>query len=150
MFVWQFLFFVHGLKSDKVSLSCEKKILTIFGPFLVQNLAIFAQKFDKSSEPAELNRRRDACNSAKWPQYNPFEVGEKKSQNFDSRDRAFPVMTGTWFYFQSIPCTSKILKHKSSVRYVYLVDRGWPNGQKCDFAQRTTYTHFMHINWRKI
>ena len=28
-------------------------------------LAIFAQKFDKSSEPAELNRRRDACNSAK-------------------------------------------------------------------------------------
>ena len=28
-------------------------------------LAIFGQKFDKSSEPAELDRRRDACNSAK-------------------------------------------------------------------------------------
>ena len=28
-------------------------------------LAIFGQKFDKSSEPAELDRRKDACNSAK-------------------------------------------------------------------------------------
>ena len=28
-------------------------------------LAIFDQKFEKFSEPAELNRRREACNSAK-------------------------------------------------------------------------------------
>ena len=40
------------------------------------------QKFDKSSEPAELDRRRDACNSAKWPQYNPFEMGEKNFKIF--------------------------------------------------------------------
>ena len=40
-------------------------------------LAIFCQKFDKSSEPAVLDRRRDTCNGAKWPQYNPFEMGEK-------------------------------------------------------------------------
>ena len=38
---------------------------------------LFGQNYDKSSEPAELNCRRDACNSAKWPQYNPFEMGEK-------------------------------------------------------------------------
>ena len=42
-----------------------------------QFLAILGQKFDKSSEPAKLDRRRDACNSAKWPQYNPFEMGKK-------------------------------------------------------------------------
>ena len=40
--------------------------------------AILDQKFDKSSEPAELNERREACNSAKWLQCNPHEI----SQNF--------------------------------------------------------------------
>ena len=45
-------------------------------------LAIFGQKFDKCSEPAELNSRRDACNSAKLPQYNPYEMGEKKVSKF--------------------------------------------------------------------
>ena len=39
----------------------------IFGHFVVK-------KFDKSSEPTELNRPRDACNSAKWLQYNPIEM----------------------------------------------------------------------------
>ena len=29
------------------------------------------------SKPAELNWRRDPCNSAKWPQYNPYDIGEK-------------------------------------------------------------------------
>ena len=43
-------------------------------------LAIFGQIFDKSSEPAEFDRRRDACNNSKWPQYNPFEMGEKNSK----------------------------------------------------------------------
>ena len=40
-------------------------------------LAVFGKKFDKSSEPEELNRRKDARNSTKWPQYNPFEMGHK-------------------------------------------------------------------------
>ena len=39
-----FLNQVYGLRQDKVSLGCDKKKLVIFGPFLVQNLAIFAQK----------------------------------------------------------------------------------------------------------
>ena len=42
----------------------------------VQTLDIFYQKFDKSSEPAVLDSRRDACNGAKWPQYNPYEMSE--------------------------------------------------------------------------
>ena len=40
-------------------------------------MAVFGQKFEKSSELAELNRRIDACNSAKWPQYNSHEIDEK-------------------------------------------------------------------------
>ena len=39
-----FLNQVYGLRRDKVSLGCYKKNLVIFGPFLVQNLATFAQK----------------------------------------------------------------------------------------------------------
>ena len=39
-----------------------------FDPKFAKNLYflfIFGQKFDKSSEPAEIDRRREACNSAK-------------------------------------------------------------------------------------
>ena len=49
-------------------------------------MAIFGQKFDKSSEPEELDRRRDICNSAKWPQYNPFEIGKSIFQNFSPQN----------------------------------------------------------------
>ena len=38
--------------------------------------AIFGQKFDKSSDPIKLKRYKDACNSAKHPQYNLFEMEE--------------------------------------------------------------------------
>ena len=52
--------------------------------FYLRFWAIFDQNFDKSSEPAELNERRESCNSAKWPQFNPYEMGEKNS-NFSSQ-----------------------------------------------------------------
>ena len=56
----------------------EKK--TVF--FSTQHLktsifGYFGWKFDKSTEPAELNRHRDVCYSAKWQQINPYEKGEK-------------------------------------------------------------------------
>ena len=43
-----------------------------FRPKISKNLyymVIFGQKFNKSREPAKLNKLRDACNSAKWLQY---------------------------------------------------------------------------------
>ena len=60
--------------------------MSISNPLFFAN---FGQKFDKSSKPAELNWRSDACNSAKLPQYNLFEMSEhffkistpKKSKN---------------------------------------------------------------------
>ena len=45
-------------------------------------LTTFGQKFDKSSEPTEFNRRRDACNSSKYPQYNLYDTDEKMFRNF--------------------------------------------------------------------
>ena len=38
--------------------------------------AIFGPKFDKSSEPDQLNRRMKACNSLKWSKLNPDEIGK--------------------------------------------------------------------------
>ena len=59
-----------GLKIHKIiSKILEKKLLlrNFLGPKIFKKslfLAIFGQKFDKSSEPAELNRRREVCYSA--------------------------------------------------------------------------------------
>ena len=42
----------------------------------------FYLKFDKSSEPAEFSKRREVCNSAKWSQYNTYEMGKEISKIF--------------------------------------------------------------------
>ena len=53
------------------SIKGELKIFFEEKFFSIQNfrkplfLAVFDKKFENSSEPAELNRRREACNSAK-------------------------------------------------------------------------------------
>lgn len=55
---------------------------------------MFGQKLDTSREAIELNRRKDACNCAKYPQCNPFEMGEEifkflsnKTQKIDFRPK---------------------------------------------------------------
>ena len=42
-------------------------------------LVIFGQRFDKSSDSAELNRRREVSNSAKWPQHDACEMGKNRN-----------------------------------------------------------------------
>ena len=64
----------------------KKKISTkIFRKSLF--LAIFGQKFDKSSELAELDRPRDASNSAQWPQYNPIEMNGRFYEKLVTKNR---------------------------------------------------------------
>ena len=46
---------------------------------------MFGQKIDESSELVELNSRKDACNSAKWQEYNLFEMDETKYQILPSK-----------------------------------------------------------------
>ena len=80
------------MPKEGASIFFEKKF---FRPKIFKKplfLAIFGQKFDKSSEPAVLDRRRDAYNGAKWPQYNPFEMGEK---NFKISP---PKNSKNWFF----------------------------------------------------
>ena len=52
-----FLNQVYGLRRDKVSLGCDKKILVIFGPFLVQKLVIFIQKTGFRTVSSKLHIR---------------------------------------------------------------------------------------------
>ena len=74
-FLWGHSHFCEKWRSKKWRKIKKNLRLKIFEKPLF--LAIFDRKLEKSSEPAELNRRREACNSSKWPQYNPNEMGDK-------------------------------------------------------------------------
>ena len=69
-----------GLQIHKINSKISVKIFSTQNFRNPSIFAIFDQKLNKPSEPAELSRHKDAYNRAKWPQYNPYEMGKKVSK----------------------------------------------------------------------
>ena len=101
---WLFKVHMSMMAQKNRNIKLQKRIQNFFrknflGPKFSKTLyflAIFDQKFNKFSEPAELDRCRDACNSAKLPQINLFEMSEKIFKNFPPKNSKIDFLGPKW------------------------------------------------------